>query len=177
MFIDIRELQKDRLEFHEQIPAGRINLGPDVSQVAPLDTEGSAELSGSDILLQGHLNTAVEVICARCLEPIREPIHSDFDLFYRPMKEIAKEEEVELAEADLEVGFYQGNGVQLEDALKEQILLALPMRSLCRPDCKGLCPQCGQNRNLVQCGCPPQVADIRWAALEGLKDNSEPRSK
>jgi uncharacterized protein len=93
------------------------------------------------------------------------------------MKEIAKEEEVELAEADLEVGFYQGNGVQLEDALKEQILLALPMRSLCRPDCKGLCPQCGQNRNLVQCGCPPQVADIRWAALEGLKDNSEPRSK
>jgi DUF177 domain-containing protein len=169
MFIDIRELAKDRLEFHERIPAGRIDLGADIMRIAPLDTEGSAELTGDDISLQGHLSTTVEVMCARCLEPIREPIERDFDLLYRPMKAIAKEEEVEIAAAELEVGFYQGRGLQLEDALKEQILLALPMRSLCRPDCRGLCPQCGQDRNRAECGCRQEDGDSRWAPLAGLK--------
>jgi uncharacterized protein len=79
------------------------------------------------------------------------------------------------ADAELEVGFYQGNGLQLEDALKEQIMLALPMRGLCRPDCRGLCPQCGQNRNLVECGCPEEAGDSRWAPLAGLKIESKPR--
>ena len=175
MFIDIRELQKDRLEFQERIPAGRLDLGPDAAQIAPVDTEGSAELTGSDITLQGHLSTTVAMSCARCLEPILEPIERDYDLFYRPMKAIAKEEEIEIADAELEVGFYQGNGLQLEDAVKEQILLALPMRSLCQPDCRGLCPQCGQNRNLVACGCPEEAGDSRWAPLAGLKNESKPR--
>ena len=175
MFIDIKELQRDRLEFQEQIPASRIDLGADAKLAAPVETEGTAELVDSDISLQGHLSTTVELICARCLEPIRQPIERDYDLFYRPMKEIAKEEEIQIPTAELEIGFYQGNGLHLEDALKEQILLALPMRSLCRPDCRGLCPQCGQNRNLVKCGCPEETVDSRWAPLARLKNESEPR--
>jgi uncharacterized protein len=169
MFIDIRELRKDRLEFREQIPLGRIDLGNDASLVGPVETEGSAELTGSDISLQGHLSTTVEVGCARCLEPIGERVEKEFDLFYRPVQTIAKEEEVEIGDAELEIGFYQGRGLLLEDALKEQILLALPMKSLCQPDCRGLCPQCGENRNLVTCGCSPAAGDSRWAPLAGLK--------
>ena len=169
MFIDIRELRKDRLEFQEQFPPGRIDLGKDTSLLEPVEAEGSAELTGSDISLQGHLSTTVEVGCARCLEPINERVEKDFDLFYRPVQTIAKEEEVEIGDAELEIGFYQGHGLLLEDALKEQILLALPMKSLCQPDCRGLCPQCGENRNLVTCGCSPAAGDSHWAPLAGFK--------
>jgi DUF177 domain-containing protein len=172
MFIDIRDLQRDRVEFREHIPASRIDLASDDARlVEPVETEGLAELNDADILLQGQLRTTVELSCARCLEPIRETLEKNFDLVYRPMQSIAREEEVEIADEELEVGFYQGNGLQLEDALKEQILLALPMKSLCRPDCRGLCPQCGQNRNAALCKCVPAGSDRPWAPLEKFKRN------
>ena len=169
MFIDIRELKRDKLVFAEEFPPGRINLGKEALQAEPLVAEGLAELIEAEIRLQGRLRTTVEVTCARCVEPMRQPVDKEFDLYYRPVQTIAREEEVEIDDAELEVGFYQGQGLLLEDALKEQILLELPMKSLCRPDCRGLCPQCGQNRNVVQCDCPLPAREDRWAALAQLK--------
>ena len=169
MFIDIHELKRDKLIFAREFPSGGIDLGKDVSQAEPLFTEGLAESIDSEIRLQGHLRTILELCCARCLEPFRQPVDKEFDLYYRPVHAIAREEEVEIDDAELEIGFYHGNGLLLEDVLKEQILLDLPMKSLCLPDCKGLCPHCGQNRNVVHCDCQPPPRDVRWAALEQLK--------
>jgi uncharacterized protein len=169
MFIDIHELKRDRLIFAQEFPPERIDLGKDAVQAEPLVAEGLAELVDSEIHLQGHLRTLMELSCARCLEPLRQPVDKEFDLYYRPIQTIAREEEVEIDDSELEVGFYQGNGLPLEDALKEQILLDLPMKSLCRPDCRGLCPQCGQNRNMVHCDCEPPAREDRWAALAHLK--------
>jgi uncharacterized protein len=165
VFIDIHELKRDKLVFAQEFPPGSMDLGKEASLAEPLATEGLAELVGSEIRLQGHLRTGVEVSCARCLEPLRVPVDKEFDLYYRPIQTIAREEEVEIDEAELEIGFYHGNGLLLEDALKEQILLELPMKSLCRADCRGLCPQCGQNRNLAACECQPPPRDDRWTAL------------
>ena len=169
MFIDIRELERDKLEFQERFAPGRINLGNDASLAETLETEGAAELIDSDIRLRGHLRTAVETACARCLEPAHQPVEKDFDLYYRPVQTIAREEEVEIDDAELEVGFYQGHGLLLEDALREQVLLDLPMKILCQPDCKGLCPQCGKDLNAGPCGCAP-VTEARWQPLKALKD-------
>ena len=169
MFIDIHELERDRLVFAEQFLPGRIDLGKEVSQAETLQSEGSAELVASEIHLQGHLRTAVEVSCARCLEPVRQRVDKEFDLYYRPVKTIARNEEVEIDGAELEIGFYHGNGLLLEDVLKEQVLLDLPMKLLCRPDCQGICPQCGQDRNVVACSCLPAAGDSRWAPLARLK--------
>jgi uncharacterized protein len=168
-FIDIRELEREKLEFAQRLPPKRLDLGKDVAQADDLETEGSAELVDRDIRLRGRLRTVVEVLCARCLEPVRVPVELEFDLFYQPIQTIAREGEEEVGGADLEIGFYQGYGLMLEDALKEQILLALPMRTLCRPECKGLCPQCGQNWNAAACACPPVAGDERWAPLADLK--------
>ena len=165
MFLDIHDLQRQKREFQEHLLPGRIHFGEEVKQVEPLDVLGSAELLQADIRLRGRLRTVVEAECARCLEPIRSPVELEFDLFYRPMQTIAREEDVEIKPAELDVGFYQGSGLLLEDALKEQILLALPMKSLCRADCAGLCPQCGHDRNLGLCSCRPADGDIRWAPL------------
>ena len=97
-------------------------------------------------------------------------VDTKFDLFYRPMSYIAREEEVEIDEGEAELGFYQGGGMELEDILREQVLLVMPMQRICREDCQGICPTCGGNRNETPCDCTEEHAGNRWNALEGLKD-------
>ncbi len=99
-----------------------------------------------------------------------QDLSSEFDLLYRPASTIKREEEVAINEADTEIGYYQGEGLLLEDVLKEQILLAVPIRVLCSEDCQGLCPQCGQNRNVSPCNCAEKITDPRWAALAEIKE-------
>jgi len=169
MFIDIHELEKDALEFEQAIPPGRLAFGPDIKQVAPMEVAGAAELLGDEIHIAGSLNTTVEAVCDRCLEPLRRPIDIEFDLFYRPMKTIAHEEEIEIKPSELEIGFYEGNGLELDEVLKEQVLLTLPMKQVCREECKGLCPHCGQNLNQAACACKTEKPDSRWSGLEQFK--------
>jgi uncharacterized protein len=69
---------------------------------------------------------------------------------------------------ETEIGYYENGGLALEDVLREQVLLSLPARTLCQPDCKGLCPRCGQNRNETACSCDSGPSDPRWEALAGL---------
>ena len=170
MFLDIHVLERHEIAFDEGLAPGRIDFGKEVAQVEPLDIHGSAELVASAIRLRGSLRTAIEVTCARCLEPTRRPVELEFDLFFSPIQTVSREGEVEIRRADLDVGFYHGNGLWLEDAIKEQVLLTVPIKIVCRPDCAGLCPQCGQNRNLGPCGCRQIAADNRWTPLEKLKE-------
>ena len=109
--------------------------------------------------------------CNRCLEPAEFPIDSSFDLFYRPA-EVAgdADEEVEIDEGDEEVAFYEGRRkVELKDVLREHVLLSMPMQRVCREDCLGICPVCGQNRNLINCECDPKLVDDRWSALKKVQ--------
>jgi len=93
-------------------------------------------------------------------------VECDFELYYRPVEEGYGDEKA-LDEGEAEMGFYEGDGVELNDVLREQVLLALPMQRLCAESCKGICPECGQNRNLKECRCEPSAGDDRWAALRG----------
>jgi len=115
------------------------------------------------------LQTKIELVCARCLEQVVEEVSRDFDLFYRPMKTIAKEEEMRLKEDDTEIAFFEGEGLFLADVLAEQVLLALPMKVICRGDCRGLCPHCGVNLNSEECRCESHAADPRLAPLARVK--------
>ncbi len=92
---------------------------------------------------------------------------NSFDLFYRPPPAI-EADELKIDEGEAEIGFYEGLGLELADVIKEQILLALPVKRVCREDCKGICPVCGANRNEVACDCHEKPADDRWAALKNL---------
>jgi uncharacterized protein len=142
--------------------------------VSPLRVEGSAELLGNtlgEIRVKGHLKVSMESDCDRCLETATILLDDDFDLFYRPEPELGRSgEEVEIDEGESQIAFYQGDGLDLRDILREQILLSLPMQRVCSENCKGICPVCGQNRNLVACGCAVKPADDRWAALKNLKN-------
>lgn len=74
----------------------------------------------------------------------------------------------QLATEGIDIGFYEGDGLSLEETLREFILLSIPMQSLCKPDCAGLCPHCGANRNLTLCACEAKMEDPRWDALKKL---------
>lgn len=178
MLIRVRELELRKLEFDEDFQPGAIEYGFDLRQVGPLHSEGRAELvvehrghhnDVEDIRLVGKLAGQVETSCARCLDSVGHRLQHDFDLLYRPQGVDRVGDEVAIHEADTEIGYYQGEGLLLEDAIREQVLLATPLKMLCREDCKGLCPHCGRNRNLEPCNCEQHVSDPRWEALSEIK--------
>jgi uncharacterized protein len=99
-------------------------------------------------------------------------VSRDFDLYYRPVNGHGKpEEEVRLKRGDTEIGFFEGRGLFLADVLAEQVLLTIPMKVICRSDCRGLCPHCGANLNHEECRCESHAADPRLAPLARLRQD------
>lgn len=166
MFLDIHELQKYPIVLDLKFPSGKFDYGAGISQTGDLVVKGIAEIYVDAIRLRGSLKVEMALPCARCLESTPFSIDQEFDLFYSPISTIASEEEVEIRGRDLEVGFYDGDGLQLEDAMREQTLLSLPMKSICRDDCTAICLQCGQNHNAGDCRYHPANTDPRWSSLE-----------
>ena len=179
MLIEIRELQVHPVDFDEHFAPGSIDFGADFRQEGNLDSKGRAQLVQehhgkhqviNDIRLVGDFSTRIELPCARCLEPIHRDVAKNFELLYRPQGSDAGKEELSVTAAEAEVGYYQGEGLLLEDVLREQVLLALPLKAICREDCKGLCPHCGRNLNQEQCNCAEAPEDPRWSALKEIRE-------
>ncbi len=170
MFFSVQDLELRKIHFDVEFPAGEIDfLDPALKQKGPMKAEGVAELLShtlGEIRVKGHVKVDLTTACDRCLEEAGFKLDSDFDLFYRPTATGPEGDEVEIAAGEEEIGFYDGDGLELEEILREFILLALPMQMVCKPECKGICPQCGQNRNLVACSCAVKPGDDRWAALQ-----------
>jgi uncharacterized protein len=172
VFFPVRELEIHAKQFKVEIPVGVIDfLDPKLRQAAPIRAAGKVELaSGSlgEIRVTGHLDTQIEADCDRCLEKTQFPLDSDFDLMYRPVSVDFGDEKV-LDEDEAQMGFYEGDGLELNEVLREFVLLTLPMQRLCSESCKGLCPVCGQSRNLSECNCQASLTDDRWAALKKFR--------
>jgi uncharacterized protein len=174
VFFSVQDLEVRKIHFDVDFPPGEIDfLDPNLKQKGDLKASGVVELLShtlGEIRLKGHVKAELETPCDRCLEAATIRIDSDADLFYRPADSGPAGDEVEIDDGEAEIGFYEGDGLELEEILREYILLALPMQTVCRPGCKGICPVCGQNRNLKECACAVKPADDRWAALEQIKN-------
>jgi len=178
MLITILDLEREPAVFENlAFEPNAIDYGPELTQDSPLTVSGRADLIPEhrghreiveDIRLQATWSGEFEVACARCLEPVRRTLHGRFDLLFRPLGIDAGPSERAITADEAEIGYYQESGLLLEDVLREQVLLSLPARTLCREDCKGLCPRCGHNLNTDPCDCDPAPADPRWAALSDL---------
>lgn len=177
MEFKVSELEREPVEFDQQIPAGVIDYVEEVEQDGPLAASGRAEVIHehrgpkeivSDIRLKGQFAGSFRVPCARCVEPVEVPLSGEFDLIFRPLGADAGAAERAITAPETEIGYYQKDSLALEDVLREQVLLSLPVRTLCKTDCKGLCPRCGVNRNTQACSCEVGPSDPRWSALSGL---------
>ena len=122
--------------------------------------------------LVGGVQTTLELLCSRCLEPFTRAVDSEFDLRYQPHSQNAGEGEQEVEEDDLTTAFYEHDEIDLGQLMSEQLYLSLPMKPLCTDDCKGLCPECGVNLNRETCACITEWEDPRFAALRALKKDS-----
>jgi uncharacterized protein len=124
--------------------------------------------------LVGTVETQLEIECSRCLDRFVLPVDQSFDLRYLPMGEAAsgqEDDEDETADDDVSITFYRDDAIDIGDLLREQFYLALPMKPLCRPDCRGICPHCGNNRNVESCQCESRWEDPRLAGLKTLITN------
>ncbi|MEW6319958.1 MAG: DUF177 domain-containing protein [Acidobacteriota bacterium] len=118
--------------------------------------------------LVGTVAATLELRCGRCLEPFAWPVEAAFDVRYLPQSANAGDEEREIDEDDLSTSFYRDEQIDLGQLIEEQFYLALPMKPLCRADCRGLCPQCGTDWNVETCACDEKWEDPRLAGLKAL---------
>lgn len=123
--------------------------------------------SGMDVVFSGALKAPAEATCARCAEQFLTSCTRSFRFVLAP--KAAGEPDGDLRAEDLEFSFYEGEEIDLSPLIREQVLLALPTRPLCKEDCRGLCPQCGANLNREACGCSVATPDPRFGVLRTLK--------
>jgi uncharacterized protein len=154
-------------------PADLASAGEEYRVTAPVDLRMVIHKDHDRFRLVGTVKTELELACSRCLEPFVMPVDREFDLRYLPAgaaEPAADEddEEAEVEDDDVAVTFYRDEQIDLNELLREQFYLALPMKPLCREDCQGICPHCGTNRNTAPCDCTPQREDPRMAGLKSL---------
>ena len=137
--------------------------------VVPVHVDFEIHKDKDRFRLAGTARTELELPCSRCLEPFRLPFDGSFDVRYLPASELAKDDEREVAEEDLDTSFYDEGQIDLNELLREQFYLALPMKPLCEDQCKGLCPHCGTNLNRETCQCTSGWVDPRLEPLKELK--------
>jgi len=132
-------------------------------EISPVRFEGQVERIEGGFSLQGRLVYSGRLECSRCL--VSYPFDEDqpFSLVLYPRPALAPLER-ELEKADLDAYFYDEPAVAVAPIVEERIQLAVPMKPLCRPECRGLCPQCGVDRNREACNCVTDAVDPRWEA-------------
>lgn len=169
VLIEVQDLRLHPVDFDVRLGNAELESLPEVT--GELRFRGQARLAGEGMILKGHLHGEIAPACARCLTPIPMEVDRDLELLYQPESVLGESAEVEIHAADADVGFFADPGVDVAEVAREQVVLALPMQPLCRPDCRGLCARCGANLNQGPCACPA-VADDRWSALKTLRKES-----
>ena len=173
--LDVARLREGAESLDRTIQPSALPAEDDYRITAPVVLEAKAVKDKAKVRIVGHATTTLELTCSRCLEGYPLPVDAEFDLMFLPAAEApGADSETELAEEDINTAFYRGGVIDLGELLHEQFYLTLPMKPLCREDCKGLCPVCGANRNLTTCSCEQRWEDPRLAGLKALlKDNDD----
>jgi uncharacterized protein len=172
MRLELSHIRQDETEFSRVFgPSEAGGAGEDYRVKAPVALTMVIHKDHDRFRLIGTVKTELELECSRCLEPFTLPVDREFDLRYLPStagEPADEDEEAEVEDDDVAMTFYRDEQIDLLELLREQFYLALPMKPLCGPACRGICPQCGSNRNLTDCNCNPQWVDPRLAGLKTL---------
>lgn len=132
--------------------------------------EGRARRADERVELSGRLRSTLEADCDLCLTPVEIPVEVEFAVSYVPPALAAEPPaDREIRPDDPDFSVYEGDRIDVDELVREQLLLAQPSRFRCREQCKGLCPDCGADLNRETCACVPTQIDPRWAALAPLK--------
>jgi uncharacterized protein len=170
MIVELTEAEGAAIPFNFSIAPEELDLDiPDFRLAGDVRAEGEVVKSAAQVESRGTISAKAEIDCSRCLEPISKDLVIDFAVGFVPAENFASDKEHEVSAENLDIDQLDDDRLDLKDVVREQILLNLPEQVFCKPDCKGLCPECGANLNLIDCKCGGNEPDPRWAALKNLK--------
>ncbi len=168
MIIDLATAQTTPKPLTADVDGAQIDLEDEGTVKGVAELSGELFREGAKAHLRGTVTAEVELLCTRCAVPLKTSLEIAFEDVFVDASEGIREKDLEVPVSDLDEQLVDENEVDLTDVIREQILLNLPEQVLCKEDCKGLCPQCGTNRNLKDCDCGEGDIDPRWAALKNL---------
>jgi len=173
MRLDLGKIRTAHERFEKVYPPEAFAPDPESFRVvAPVSLAFDIFKDNTQFRLAGRTQTTLELPCSRCLEPLTIQVDSPFDLRYQPHAANTGEGEREIEEDDLSTAFYENDEIDLEQLMREQFYLALPMKPLCSDACQGLCPVCGTNLNRGACDCKRDWDDPRLAPLRELRSKN-----
>jgi uncharacterized protein len=170
MLLDLSRFRgtADRVERREA-PATVSRPGDEFRIVAPVEFAADVRKDQEKVRLVGRMQAVLELDCSRCLDSYQIPVDAPIDLMFLPGSANTGVAEREIEDEDIGVSYYHDDVIDLAEVMREQCHLALPMKPLCRDDCRGLCPVCGVNRNRETCDCQATWVDPRLEPLRALK--------
>jgi len=167
--LDLGKIRTPHERYEHVFEPDAFKTDEDYRIVAPVSLAFDIHKDKETYRLVGRVRSALELSCGRCLEPFRWDVDEPFELTYEPRR-AAVESEREIGDEDFSAAFYENDAIDLDKLVKERFEMSLPMKPLCREDCKGLCPACGTNLNTGACDCRREWEDPRFAALKKFKN-------
>ncbi|MCW5960287.1 MAG: DUF177 domain-containing protein [Pyrinomonadaceae bacterium] len=168
MKIDVTKLDGSASEFSFKIDGENIDLGDDAKVKNSAKISGKVEKHAAETKIHGIIDATVVSECSRCLDKIENDLEVKFSTSFVNPENFSDQPEKELQQDEMEVSVADSSEIDLKELAREQLLLAMPAQNFCREDCKGLCPVCGGNKNLIDCKCEEKETDPRWSALKNL---------
>jgi uncharacterized protein len=169
MLVELGSLEPRGGKFAHSYEPGELTLDDErVNLAAPPRVSGRIQRSETRVTVEGQVEAELKLECDRCLKPIQLPVASVFRVEYVTPETYQTQAAAELLEEDLALSVFDGEVIDIDEIVREQLLLALPAQVLCSEDCKGLCATCGADRNLNECNCGEVDIDPRWAGLKNL---------
>jgi uncharacterized protein len=171
MRIELEKLEQGRGSFAHTYQPEELDLTDErVTLIGQIKVTGSVRRSGAEVIVTGRLSSRVSVECDRCLKTVELPVSAEFSVDYITGQDYETSQGAELTEEDLDVSVFDGETIDVDELVKEQILLSIPDRTLCQEDCKGMCSSCGADLNTGACNCEQKDIDPRWEALRKFKN-------
>lgn len=170
MIIELNDLDSEPKRFDVLVKPEEIDLGLDEVVIkGDVSVRGEVTKHIAQTDLAGTIAFAADIDCARCLKPVPKSFLFNFDVSFVSPEDFATSREKELSGEELSTDVLPDGRIDVNDVVREQILLNLPEQVLCTEECKGLCPKCGADRNLINCNCEETETDPRWSALKNFK--------
>ena len=169
MRIELASLESGKGRFAHNYVQGEFVLEEErLRLLRPPTVQGEIRRADRSAQVKGRVVAGVQVECDRCLTWIELPVDFSFKLEYVTQEDYLAQQADELSDADLDLTVFDGEVIDIDALVTEEILLAVPDHVICKDDCRGICPRCGADRNTCDCGCETAEVDPRWAGLKEL---------
>jgi uncharacterized protein len=169
MLIELASLERQGGKFNHRYEAGELELNEPRVRIAEAPiVSGRIQQTDPKVTVSGKVEAQLQLECDRCLKAVTVPVSSQFNVEYVTPEVYQAGGAAELLDDDLSLSVFNGAVIDIDDLVREQLVLTLPTQVLCREDCKGLCPVCGNDKNLRDCACQEAEIDPRWAGLKEI---------